>query len=75
MDASKLLAGATIVPVVVIDDVDKAVPLAECLVEAGLDTIEVTLRTAAALEAIERIANSVPAMIVGAGSIRAGGAG
>ena len=71
MDASKLLAGATIVPVVVIDDVDKAVPLAECLVDAGLDTIEVTLRTAVALEAIERIADSVPAMIVGAGSIRA----
>lgn len=70
MDASKLLAGAKIVPVVVIDDVDKAVPLAECLVDAGLDTIEVTLRTEAGLEAIERIAGAVPAMIVGAGSIR-----
>jgi len=71
MDASKLLAGATIVPVVVIDDVDKAVPLAECLIDAGLDIIEVTLRTETALEAIERIADFVPAMIVGAGSIRA----
>jgi len=70
MDASKLLAGAKIVPVVVIDDVDKGVPLAECLVDAGLDTIEVTLRTKAGLEAIERIAGAVPAMIVGAGSIR-----
>lgn len=70
MDASKLLAGARIVPVVVIDDVDKAVPLAECLIAAGLDIIEVTLRTDAGLEAIERIAKAVPAMIVGAGSIR-----
>lgn len=70
MDASKLLAGTRIVPVVVIDDVDKAVPLAECLIAAGLDIIEVTLRTDAGLEAIERIAKAVPAMIVGAGSIR-----
>ncbi|MDH3806921.1 MAG: bifunctional 4-hydroxy-2-oxoglutarate aldolase/2-dehydro-3-deoxy-phosphogluconate aldolase, partial [Gammaproteobacteria bacterium] len=70
MDASKLLAGAKIVPVVVIDDVDKAVALAECLVAAGLRIIEVTLRTAAGLEAIERIVDTVPTMIVGAGSIR-----
>lgn len=70
MDASKLLAGAKVVPVVVIDDVEKAVPLAECLLEAGLDVIEVTLRTAAGTEAIERIAAGVPGAIVGAGSIR-----
>ncbi len=70
MDASKLLAGVRVVPVVVIDDVDKAVPLAECLLGAGLEVIEVTLRTAAGLEAIERIAAGVPGMIVGAGSIR-----
>ena len=70
MDASELLAGAKIVPVVVIDDVNTAVPLAECLVDAGLDVIEVTLRTDAGLQAIERIAAAVPAMIVGAGSIR-----
>ena len=70
MDAAKLLAGNRIVPVVVIDDADKAVPLAECLLAAGLKTIEVTLRTAAGLEAIGRIARAVPGMIVGAGSIR-----
>lgn len=70
MDASKLLAGTTIVPVVVLDDADKAVPLAECLVDAGLGVIEVTLRTESGLQSIERIAKSVPAMIVGAGSIR-----
>lgn len=70
MDASKLLAGAKIVPVVVFDDATKAVPLAECLVDAGLDVIEVTLRTESGLESIERIATAVPAMIVGAGSLR-----
>jgi len=70
MDASELLAGAKIVPVVVIDDVNTAVPLAECLVDAGLNVIEVTLRTDAGLQAIERIAAAVPAMTVGAGSIR-----
>lgn len=70
MDAGKLLAGNRIVPVVVIDDADKAVPLAECLLGAGLKTIEVTLRTAAGLEAVDRIAREVPGIIVGAGSIR-----
>ena len=70
MDASKLLSGAKVVPVVVIDEVEKAVPLAKCLLEAGLEVIEVTLRTAAGVEAIERISDQVPGMIVGAGSVR-----
>jgi len=70
MDASELLANAKIVPVVVIDDVDTAVLLAECLVAAGIDVIEVTLRTDAGLQAIQNIAAAVPAMTVGAGSIR-----
>ena len=70
MDASKLLAGIKVIPVVVIDDAKNAVPLAECLLEAGLEVIEVTLRTAAGADAIERIADKVPGMIVGAGSIR-----
>ena len=70
MDASELLASAKIVPVVVIDDIDTAVPLAECLLAAGIDVIEVTLRTEAGLQAIQKIAAAVPAMTVGAGSIR-----
>ncbi len=70
MDASKLLSSASIVPVVVIDDADKAIPLAECLYKAGLSIIEVTLRTPAALESIHRITTSVPEMIVGAGSVQ-----
>ena len=70
MDASNLMDGARIVPVVVIDDVETAVPLAECLLSAGLRFIEVTLRSDAGLKAIERIAEDVPDMVVGAGSIR-----
>ena len=70
MDASKLLVGSKIVPVVVLANADVAVPLAEALLEAGLGVIEVTLRTDDALQGIEQIAKSVPDMIVGAGSLR-----
>ncbi len=70
MDATNLFTGVRIVPVVVIDDVELAIPMAECLLDAGLNVIEVTLRTEAGLASIERIASKVPSMIVGAGSIR-----
>jgi 2-dehydro-3-deoxyphosphogluconate aldolase/(4S)-4-hydroxy-2-oxoglutarate aldolase len=70
MNAADLLAAQRVVPVVVIDNADDAVPLAKTLLENGLDAIEVTLRTAAGLDAIERIASEVPGMLVGAGSVR-----
>jgi 2-dehydro-3-deoxyphosphogluconate aldolase/(4S)-4-hydroxy-2-oxoglutarate aldolase len=70
MNAADLLAAQRIVPVVVIDDADDAVPLATVLLENGLGAIEVTLRTPAGLDAIERIAKDVPGMLVGAGSVR-----
>jgi 2-dehydro-3-deoxyphosphogluconate aldolase/(4S)-4-hydroxy-2-oxoglutarate aldolase len=70
MNAADLLAAQRVVPVVVIDNADDAVPLARTLLENGLDAIEVTLRTAAGLDAIERIASEVPGMLVGAGSVR-----
>ena len=70
MDASELLDGIKLVPVVVIEDVEIAVPLAECLLSAGIGAIEITLRTAAALESMERVAKSVPDLILGAGSVR-----
>ncbi|GAA3042384.1 bifunctional 4-hydroxy-2-oxoglutarate aldolase/2-dehydro-3-deoxy-phosphogluconate aldolase [Streptosporangium longisporum] len=65
-----LLDIAPVVPVVVIDDVETAVPLARALVAGGLPVIEVTLRTDAALEAIARIAAEVPDAVIGAGTIR-----
>ena len=70
MNPSDLLNNCRVVPVVVIDDLETAVPLAETLLAAGLTAIEVTLRTTAGLAAIESIAKAVPGMIVGAGSIR-----
>ena len=55
-----------IVPVIAIDEAEKAVPLARALVAGGLPAAEVTFRTAAGEEAIRRIATEVPEMLVGA---------
>ncbi|HEY8479477.1 MAG TPA: bifunctional 4-hydroxy-2-oxoglutarate aldolase/2-dehydro-3-deoxy-phosphogluconate aldolase [Spirillospora sp.] len=69
MNAEDLFDLAPVIPVVVLDDAVAAVPLARALVEGGLPAIEVTLRTPAALEAIERIAAEVPDAVVGAGTV------
>ncbi|GAA6808441.1 bifunctional 4-hydroxy-2-oxoglutarate aldolase/2-dehydro-3-deoxy-phosphogluconate aldolase [Helicobacter pylori] len=58
-----------IIPVVVIEDLKDAMPLAQSLIEGGIPIIEVTLRSSCALEAIELIAKNVPEMRVGAGTI------
>ncbi len=70
MSAAEILGGTHIVPVVVIDDPDAAVPLARTLLDAGLRAIEVTLRTPDALAAIRDVAAEVPDILVGAGSLR-----
>ena len=69
LTVEEVCALAPVIPVVVIDDVDDAVPLAEALVRGGLPAIEVTLRTDAALAAIERIAEEVEGAVVGAGTV------
>ena len=58
-----------VVPVVVLDDVKAAVPVARALVDGGIKVIELTLRTPVALEAIERIAAEVPEIVIGAGTV------
>ncbi len=58
-----------VVPVIVITQPAQAVPLAEALLEGGIDVTEITLRHAAGLAAIEAVAKSVPAMQVGAGTV------
>ncbi len=58
-----------VVPVVVIADPAHAVPMAEALLEGGIDVIEITLRSDAALAAIEAVARALPAMQVGAGTV------
>jgi 2-dehydro-3-deoxyphosphogluconate aldolase/(4S)-4-hydroxy-2-oxoglutarate aldolase len=69
MTTDALLSLAPVIPVVVLEDAGLAVPLARTLVGAGLPAIEITLRTPAALDAIERIASEVPDAWVGAGTV------
>lgn len=68
-DVLKRIYEIGIVPVVKIDDVEKAVPLAKALVEGGIPCAEVTFRTDEAEEAIKRISKEVPEMLVGAGTV------
>ena len=63
-----LMRTAPVIPVIVVDDVSHAIPLAEALVAGGLKVLEVTLRTPAALEAIAAMKH-VPGAIVGAGTV------
>ncbi len=65
----EVLQISPIIPVVVIENIKDAVPLAQSLVEGGIPIIEVTLRSSCALEAIELIAKNAPKMRVGAGTI------
>ncbi|MCM2290805.1 2-dehydro-3-deoxy-phosphogluconate aldolase [Allorhizobium sp. BGMRC 0089] len=58
-----------VVPVLIVEDAQSAVPLARALVAGGLKAIEITMRTPAALEAIERVANEVEGAVAGAGTI------
>ncbi|MEU1183705.1 bifunctional 4-hydroxy-2-oxoglutarate aldolase/2-dehydro-3-deoxy-phosphogluconate aldolase [Streptomyces sp. NPDC005820] len=67
--AASVLDLAPVVPVVVLDDVSDAVPLARALVAGGLTAIEVTLRTPVALDAIREISGAVPEAVVGAGTV------
>ncbi|MFI8874544.1 bifunctional 4-hydroxy-2-oxoglutarate aldolase/2-dehydro-3-deoxy-phosphogluconate aldolase [Streptomyces sp. NPDC055243] len=67
--SASVLDLAPVVPVVVVEDVADAVPLARALVAGGLPAIEVTLRTPAALDAIRAIAAEVPDAVVGAGTV------
>ena len=69
MTPNSLLDIVPVIPVVVVHDAADAVPIAQALVDGGLPVIELTLRTPAALEAIKRIANDVPDILVGAGTI------
>ncbi|HEU4670751.1 MAG TPA: bifunctional 4-hydroxy-2-oxoglutarate aldolase/2-dehydro-3-deoxy-phosphogluconate aldolase [Dyella sp.] len=64
---------APVIPVVIIDDVAAAVPMARALVAGGTPAIEVTLRTAAALDAIRAIAQEVEGAVVGVGTVLTAG--
>jgi 2-dehydro-3-deoxyphosphogluconate aldolase / (4S)-4-hydroxy-2-oxoglutarate aldolase len=72
-DPLPVIANASVIPVLTIERVADAVPLARALVGGGLPVLEVTLRTAVALEAIAKISKDVPEAIVGAGTITRSG--
>ena len=69
MDALELMQVAPVIPVIVIDDLAHAVPMARALCEGGIRVLEVTLRTPPALDAVRAIAREVPDAIVGVGTV------
>jgi 2-dehydro-3-deoxyphosphogluconate aldolase/(4S)-4-hydroxy-2-oxoglutarate aldolase len=70
MKTIELAKYGPVIPVIVIENVNDAVPIAEALLAGGVKVLEITLRTNCALGAIEMIANKVPDAIVGAGTLR-----
>jgi len=69
LNVLELMRIGPVIPVIVIDELSNAVPLAQALVAGGVRVLEITLRTTAGLEAIEAIARDVPEAIVGVGTI------
>jgi 2-dehydro-3-deoxyphosphogluconate aldolase/(4S)-4-hydroxy-2-oxoglutarate aldolase len=69
MNIDEILAQSPIVPVIVIEHIEQAVPLARALVEGGLPVLEVTLRSSIAMQAIREISRSVSGAIVGVGTV------
>jgi len=70
LDPLELASHGPVIPVIVIDRAEHALPMARALFEGGVRVLEVTLRTPAALAAIAAIARSIPDVIVGAGTVR-----
>ena len=70
-DTGFILAASPVIPVIAIDDLAHAVPLAKALVAGGIRVLEITLRTAHGLAAIRAIVDAVPDAIVGVGTLTA----
>ena len=70
MNTLDLVAHGPVIPVIVINHLEDAVPMAQALVDGGVRVLEVTLRTPIALRCMEAIARSVPGAILGAGTVR-----
>ncbi len=69
MDVLERLARAVVVPVVVLDRAEDAIPTAKAMVAGGVDVMEITFRTACAADAIQAVAENCPDMLVGAGTV------
>lgn len=70
LTALQVMQDAPVIPVIVLNDVAHAIPMAQALVAGGIRMLEITLRTPVALECMRRIAAEVPQAVVGAGTIR-----
>ena len=70
IDTLSLPSHGPVIPVIVLNRVEHAVPMAEALLEGGVKVLEVTLRTPVALKCIEAIAKAVPKAVLGAGTLR-----
>ena len=70
MNPTELASHGPVIPVIVIERLEDAVPLAQALVDGGVKVLEITLRTPVALKCMEAIARAVPGAIVGAGTVR-----
>lgn len=69
MDVLKRLADSVVVPVVVLEKAEDAIPTANAMLAGGIDTMEITFRTACAPEAIKAVAENCPDVLVGAGTV------
>lgn len=65
----EIMQQSNVIPVVVIDHLEDALPLANALIDGGLNVLEITLRTPVAIEAIKQIKKSLPNVIVGTGTV------
>ena len=69
MTGMERLARSVVVPVVVLEKAEDAVPTARAMLAGGVDTMEITFRTACAPEAIKAVAENCPEVLVGAGTV------
>ena len=69
MTIKQILNNAAILPVIILDEIKHAVPLAQALAEGGISTLEITLRTPIALEVIKILKEKVPQCVIGAGTV------
>ena len=69
MDIYEKIKGFKIIPVAVINNLKDAIPLGKALIEAGLPVLEITFRTKAAAEAIQKVSKELPEIYIGAGTV------
>ncbi|MDT0594032.1 bifunctional 4-hydroxy-2-oxoglutarate aldolase/2-dehydro-3-deoxy-phosphogluconate aldolase [Glaciecola petra] len=69
ISSAEVFSQGPVVPVLVIENVEDAIPIAEALLEGGISVLEVTLRTQSAIEIIQKIADNIPEAYIGAGTV------